>query len=220
MSFLRQLVDEINRVRENPKSYIDRLEKYKRYFDKDRLKLPNLNYVIMTQEGAAAYDDCIKFLRTAESSSRLTPSKGLTGIADELLKIFIKDRSKYSSIDIQNIISKYGSFSGSFNRIAQCGGTTPEDIVINLLVCDGDKNRRQRESILSKTPARIGVATGEQNEYGRVSFIVLATSFENKNNSDDTESYGGPKFESPKSKEIKYPTKKEEPIKKYEPPKK
>ena len=218
MSFLRQLVDEINRVRENPKSYINILERYKGYFDGDRLKLPNLDYAFKTHEGVAPYDECIKYLRTADTSPRLVPSKGLTGIADELMKVLLKDYNKISSVDMESLRNKYGTSSGSFNRIIQCGGTTPEQIVVHLLVCDGEKNRRQREAILSKTYKKIGLASGEHESFSRASIIILVTSFENKNNSDDSENYGGPSFAPPKKNEPEPPKKYEPPPKKYEPP--
>ena len=218
MSFLRQLVDEINRVRENPKSFIERLEKYKGYFNGDKLKLPNLDYAFQTKEGVAPYDECIKYLRTADTAPRLVPSKGLTGIADELMKVLQKDYSKIGSVDMNALKNKYGTASGYFNRIIQCGGTTPEQVVIHLLVCDGDKNRRQREAILNKTSKRIGVASGEHESFSRATIIILVTSFENKNNSDDSENYGGPSFEPPKKHEPEPPKKYEPPQKKYEPP--
>jgi len=218
MSFLRQLVDEINRVRENPKSFIDRLEKYKGYFNGDKLKLPNLDYAIQTQEGVAPYDECIKYLRTAATSPRLVPSKGLTGMADELMKVLLKDYGKLGSVDMSALRSKYGTTSGYFNRIVQCGGTTPEQIVIHLLVCDGDKKRRQREAILNKESKRIGVASAEHESFSRATIIILVTSFESKNNSDDSENYGGPSFEAPKKYEPEPQKKYEPPPKKYEPP--
>ena len=237
MSFLRQLVDELNKVRENPKSYIEKLEKYKGYFDKNNLVVPGLGYAIQTQEGAAAYDECIKFLRTADKGPHLIPSKGLTAITDELLKGFLKD-NKMAAVDIKSLISKYGSYTGSFNRILQCGGETPEQVVIHLLVCDGDKNRRQRDVILKTSLKRMGVSSAEHELYVRATLIAFTETFENKNHSDDVENFGGPKFEAPKLIETKPPVKKEEkwqelhkknepppkknepPPKKYEPPQK
>ena len=217
MSFLRQLVDEINRVRENPKSFIDRLEKYKGYFNGDVLKLPNLDYGLKTREGVAPYDECIKYLRTADTAPLLIPSKGLTGMADEMMKVLLKDHTKIGSIDMNALKSKYGTTSGPFSRIIQYGGVTPEQVVIHLLVCDGDKSRRQRETLLNKTSKRIGVASAEHESFSRANIIILVTSFENKNNSDDSENYGGPSFELPKKYEPEPPKKYEPPPKKYEP---
>jgi hypothetical protein len=166
----------------------------------------------------APYDECIKYLRTADTSPRLVPSKGLTGIADELMKVLLKDYNKISSVDMESLRNKYGTTSGSFNRIVQCGGTTPEQVVVHLLVCDGDKNRRQREATLSKTYKKIGLASAEHESFSRASIIILVTSFENKNNSDDSENYGGPSFAPPKKNEPEPPKKYEPPPKKYEPP--
>ena len=157
MSFLKLVVDEINSVRTNPKAYINKLEKYKGCFDKkDKtiMQFPGANYAIRTQEGAAAYDDCIKYLRTANSLSPLIPSKGLSAIADELLKVVLKDASKFSSVDMKSMIGKYGTFSGSFNRLCEFGGTSPEMVVVDLLVCDGEKSRRQRDVLLKDTPKK------------------------------------------------------------------
>ena len=168
MSFLRQLVDEINTVRTNPKSYIDKIEKYKGYFDKKNktiLRLPNLNYGLRTQEGADACDECIKFLRTANKVPPQIPSKGLTAIADELLKVVLKDASNFDSVDMDSMINKYGTFTGWFNRLCEFGGSTPELVVIGLLVCDGDKNRSQRDVILNETALKIGVASADHDQY-------------------------------------------------------
>ena len=75
------------------------------------------NVGIKTQEGADAYEECAKFLRTAESADETLPSKGLTKIANELLEVVQKDASQINTVDMSAIIDKYGSFTGAFNRV-------------------------------------------------------------------------------------------------------
>ena len=191
MSFLRELVEEINKVRTNPSAYADKIEGYKAHFQGKILRMPGSNVGIKTQEGADAYDECAKFLRTAEASEAETPSKGLTKIANELLAVVQEDPSKIGSVDMNAIIEKYGSFVGCFNRVMECGGATPEQVVINLLVSDGDKSRGQRDALLNKSLKRIGVASGKHDIYRTATIIIFCTKFENTVDSDDNETYGG-----------------------------
>ena len=191
MSFLAELVHEINKVRANPSSYVGIIEECKGYFNGKILKRPNSNVGIKTQEGADAYEECAKFLRTAESADETLPSKGLTKIANELLEVVQKDASQINTVDMSAIIDKYGSFTGAFNRVIECGGATPEQVIINLLVSDGDKSRSQRDALLNKSLKRIGVASGKHDIYKNATIIILCTQFQNTVDSDDSESYVG-----------------------------
>ena len=190
MSFLSDLVKEINKVRANPASYANIIDDLKQHFQGRVLKLPGTNTGIQTEEGAAAYDECARFLRSAEYAEELTPSKGLTKVAEDLLVIVQKDDSESARVDMNPIIDKYGSYEGSFNRIMECGATTPQQVVINLLVSDGEKSRKNRDLILKDSLKRIGVASGDHAEYTKANIIVLTSTFENKNNADDTETFG------------------------------
>lgn len=222
MSFLKELVEEINKVRLNPSSYADKIDGYKTYFQGKILRIPNSNVGIKTQEGADAYEECAKFLRTAESSEQQIPSKGLTKIADELLKVVQKDPSEIGGVDMNSLIEKYGNFTGSFNRVMECGGSSPEQVVINLLVSDGDKSRSQRNTLLNKSLKRIGVASGKHDIYRTATIIILCTKFENTVDSDDTENYDGTNQDSNQKEEIKNQEtpkliSKEEPMKEAKP---
>ena len=66
MSFLSDLVKEINKVRANPASYANIIDDLKQHFQGRVLKLPTTNTGIQTEEGATAYDGCARFLRSAE----------------------------------------------------------------------------------------------------------------------------------------------------------
>lgn len=196
MSFLRQLVDEITQARTDPKSYADKVEAYIPHFKDKILRLPNTNIGIRTQEGADAYKECVDYLKNkANPCEGQIPSKGLTKIADELLVVVQKDPAELNSVDMNALIDKYGSFTGAFNRVMECGGATPEQIVINILVSDGDKNRGQRDALLNKSLKRIGVASGDHDVYKHATIIIFSTQFTNNFDPDDNESYGGPSYE-------------------------
>ena len=64
---------------------------------------------------------------------------------------------------MNTIIDKYVSFVGYFNRVMECGGATPQQVVINLLVRDGDRSHSQREALLNKSLKVVDVASGKHD---------------------------------------------------------
>ena len=138
-NFNSEIVDEVNALRTNPKRYAIKVLTYKKYFKGDVLRIPGSKAGIKTQEGPAAYTKAGEFLENQSRIEALTPSKGLCKIAEELLrKIKDIDPSDLNSIDMESIITKYGTFSGNFSRAVDFGGETAEQVLVNLVVSDGD----------------------------------------------------------------------------------
>ena len=189
MSFLKELVQEINSARTNPSGYAEKIERYKSYFTGKILKIPNAKVNIQTKEGPEAYEECANFLKTAEPVCELTPSKALTKMSNDLLKVVQKDPGELGTVDMNALIEEYGTFTGSFNRVMECGGATPEQVVVNLLVSDGEKTRGQRNALLSSALKRVGIASGKHDIYRTATMILFCTKFENKVDPDDTENY-------------------------------
>ena len=115
--FNRKLLEEINSLRTNPSGYAKKIEKLKSHFEGDIYKLED-GTKIKTQEGGAAYDEAINFLKSAEAVGKLTSSKGLTRIAEELLEnIQRTDPDNLDSIDMNQIVEKYGDYSGEGDAV-------------------------------------------------------------------------------------------------------
>ena len=181
----KDLIYEINNVRSNPASYAEKLERYKSYFQGNVWKDPNSNAGIKTEEGAAAVDEAINFLRSkAQRVDSLTPSKGLNKVAADFLREFQKDAN--ANVELDPVISRYGNFTGNFRRLVQFGSNTAEHVVINLLVCDGDKSRGHRDAILADGLKKVGVAYGPQDTYKCCSVIVVCSKFDNTVDGDDS----------------------------------
>ena len=179
MSFTDRLVDEVNSFRRNHCGYTDKLKKNKAYFKGDNIwRHPKC--AIETIEGAKAFDDAIEYLRreTTSSAHELTKSKGLNQIAQDFLKEFQKNPQ--ADVPLKPVIEKYGSFTGNFRRFIQFGGFSPEVVVINLIVGDGDPKRENRETLLLPDLEKIGVAYGPHETMRHCSVIVVATKFNNK----------------------------------------
>ena len=183
--FNEELLAEINTLRTNPKKYAKTIGKYISYFKNKLLCLPGSNAGIQTEEGPDAYREAVDFLLDHPRIEALKPSKGLCRIAEDFVQAVQKDSNDLESKDMEDIINKYGAFTGSFSRAMDFGGETPEQAVINLIVSDGDKSRGQRESLLSTEIQRIGVANGSHPTYRHCTAIVTCTDFENNVDDDD-----------------------------------
>ncbi len=184
MSFEERLIEEVNSFRRNPTGYCEKLKKNKQYFKGDNI-WRNPKCAIETVEGVKAFDDAIDFLRkkTTKSAHELSVSKGLTSIAKDFLKAF--KGSPTANVPLEPVIEKYGAFKGNFRRFVQFGGFSPELVVINLIVGDGDPSRANRETLLLPDLEKIGVAYGEHETMKHCSVIVVATKFENKLDPED-----------------------------------
>ena len=184
--FNEDLIMEINLLRTNPKKYAKTISKYMNYFKGNLLCLPDTNAGIQTEEGVDAFKEAVDFLNKQENLEPLKPSKGLCRIAEEFIAIYQKpDSGELANKDMEDIINKYGSFSGSFSRAMDFGGETAEMAIINLVVSDGDPTRGQRESLLSNEIKKVGVANGDHDVYRHCSAIITSTEFENTFDKDD-----------------------------------
>ena len=174
------LIYEINRVRKNPSSYLG-------IISKNKSKVQNSKDNNKTKEGVAAYEEAEQFLKNyQESQNELMPSSGLFKIAQGFLKEFKNYKiDKVDNIDIKKIIDKCGRYSGNLYKLIVCGGEEPESVVSNLIVCDGDQNREQRNKLFDKTFKKIGIAHGEHPIYKYASIFILSTDFDNINDQDD-----------------------------------
>ena len=202
-NFNADLVNEINSLRTNPKRYSNKLREYTKYFKGKVLRLPGSNAGIKTEEGADAYTEAADFLVEQSRIEPFVASKGLCKIAEEFLKEVQKcDPSELGNIDMEEIIEKYGTFCGNFSRAIDFGGETPEQVLTNLIVSDGDPSRGQRESLLSTDLKSVGVANGKHDIYRHCTVIVSCTKFENTKDDDDREDFGeGGSYDEPKKKD-------------------
>ena len=185
MSFDRELLDEVNQLRKDPKKYAEKINKYISYFDGNVLNLPGRKSGIRTHEGPKAYQEAVNYLSRQNPVEPLDPSKGLFRVAQDFLRRIQRKNADASSVDVDAIIDKYGTYYGDFIRATDYGGQNPEQSIINLIVSDGDRNRRQRESLLSSSYKLIGGATGTHPMFHNCTVIFTCTEFENSKDAED-----------------------------------
>ena len=74
------------------------------------------------------------------------------------------------------------------------------EVLINLIVCDGDPQRGNRESLLSTDLKYIGVANSKHSTYRYCTLIISCTKFDNTFDSNDYGFVGGTQVENRKVK--------------------
>lgn len=187
MSFPEELLREINECRTNPMEYAKKVEKYISYFKGKTLIIPGKNAGMRTEEGAEAYKEAVDYLSKVEPVEPLEPSKGLARISkdffDEVQKV---DPNELNNINVDEIMKKYGSFVGTMNREVDFGNETPEEVVISIIVSDGDPSRGHRDCLLSTDLKKFGAASGKHNIYRVCTVIFFCTKFNNDFDEDDT----------------------------------
>ena len=184
-NFNKELLDEINFLRTNPRRYSKKLSKYLDCFKDKILNLPGTNIGIQTEEGAEAYKQAIDSLLQERRREPLIPSKCLCQVAETLVSEAQKDADSVGNVDIEKMIKKMGTYKGCLGRIFEFGGETPEQVVINSVVCDGDPSRGQRQSLLNAEIKKIGIANGKHEAYGHVTTLVTITEFKNNEGTSD-----------------------------------
>ena len=200
MSFLQKVLDEINFVRKNPSAFADKLLTFKNYFKGKIIKFPGQKVGNQTEEGFPAYEEAAKYLKTLKPTEEMIASKGLCKIAQDFL-----DANSDKSIEaidesgLEAFIQKYGEYEGTLNNAFDFGSELPELVAVNLIVSDGDPSRGNRELLLDPELKKIGIATKKHDEYGKLTYIVSCTDFNNKVDKTDAEDFSGTEPDSQQS---------------------
>ena len=177
-NFAYEIIKEINFARTKPKKYANYLEEIKQYFDENILIIPEESIKIETNEGVAVYDEAIDYLNNISPLPKLELHSSLLKISNDYLKYALKmDYNKIFTLEINNFIEKYGSFNGELTKLMEFGGLTPERIVTNLIVCDGEYSRDYRNLLFDKYFKYIGVASGPHENFNQFTVVLISDSF-------------------------------------------
>ena len=201
--FSKEVIEYFNMVRSNPKKFASIIREYKQYFKGKVLRVPNSKVGIMTKEGADAFEEAAKYLDSVKAINTVKYNVGLTHVAKEVVDAAAKtdDINSLDELDMDAIFEKYGKFVGAFSRAMDFGSKDSKMVIINLIVCDGDSSRGQREGIFNNELKEIGVWTGKEKTYGQCTSIATATKFTTNSNVDDI--YAGKSEEAPQKKQLK-----------------
>jgi uncharacterized protein YkwD len=177
----KEIIYEINLFRSDPakysKNYIAPLAKN---YKGKMLHYPN-DLPLKTKEGVRALNECINELKRAKPLPIVYPSLGLTKAAED----HVKDQSRtgktghYGSdrSNSRTRIERHGEWKVRIAENIAYGGISARQIVIYLLIDDGEYKRGHRKNFLTPEFEKVGVAVGTHTGYNTMCVMEFAGDF-------------------------------------------
>ncbi len=176
----RDLIGESNAVRRNPSGYARHLEEMLPQFEGKRLRRPG-RAVLRTEEGAAAVREAIRALRSTGPMGTLRLSKGMTAAARDHVRDqgptgLMEHRGADGSSPAQRV-SRYGRWNVSVAENIAYGSNPAREIVLQLIVDDGVRDRGHRKNLLDPDFTVAGAACGPHARYQQICVIDYAVRY-------------------------------------------
>ena len=177
MSTVEKILEEINHCRSDPSQYSSKLSKTLRYFKGNTYHKPG-HQAVETEEGASNVLACINYLKSVRKVPPLAPSHALS-LAAQRHADDIGPSGRTSHIgqdgsEPSDRVEKFASWSGHLGENIDYGNSSPEDIVLSLLVDDGVPGRGQRLNLMKREHKYVGVGFGYHAEHRYLCVLVFA----------------------------------------------
>jgi uncharacterized protein YkwD len=181
----RAVIRELNLARQNPALYATFLAELRGRMQGNVLILPGQTR-IRTKEGTGAVDEAIRFLRTAQPQAPLTLSPGMSRAAadhcaDQASGGFGHVGRDSSHADKR--IARYGMFGGCWGENISYGKATARDVVLALIIDDGQPARKHRKNIFNPSFNFAGAAFGRHARFGTMCSMDFAGSYSERGQS-------------------------------------
>jgi uncharacterized protein YkwD len=157
-----EVITEINLARANPGKYVAYLEECRKYYNGKSYLPPSRTKPVTTWDGVAALDEAIKFLQTKEPLGPLQASRGLSfGARDHTQDMVQKGTSGHRGSDgslPNDRISRYGTWKSTVGEAILYRVSTAREMVLDLIVDDGNPGRPHRQNVFEPTFQLAGVS--------------------------------------------------------------
>jgi uncharacterized protein YkwD len=178
----REVLTELNLARSNPAAYASKIEQLLPLFNGNLRRQPGSNVSIRTQEGAAAVREAVDVLRRQPAVPTLSLSAGLSQAGGDLAA----DQARTGALGHTGSdgsspgdrISRYGKWGVSYNENVDYGAfSTGRDVVIDLIVDDGVRDRGHRRNVFDQNARIVGIRCGPHPRYGSTCVIDQTGAF-------------------------------------------
>ncbi|MEM6599177.1 MAG: CAP domain-containing protein [Cyanobacteria bacterium P01_C01_bin.69] len=175
-----KIVEEHNRVRQDPQSYIPVLEAYLARMTEDGYIIHGCgrDCVLTTREGRVAVEEAIAFLRQQPAVGPLAISSPVARAAKSHAQDQRGGAMGHVSSDGTSFLqrlSRFGVRSAGIGENIAYGAQTAEQVVMNLIVDDGVPDRGHRTNIFAPQWTMAGTGCGDHAGYRTVCVINYAT---------------------------------------------
>jgi hypothetical protein len=172
-----------NEIRKDPQSYVEKLENSLKFYQNNILSREN-EIPIPTYEGVEAVKDAITFLKNQQPVPELAYSKEMSLSCKDLINdIGPKGLVSHEGIENKNLynrLEKYCDWDGAIAENLDFGFKIPENIIMNMVIDDGDENRYQRKNLFYPDFRYVGIGVGPHREYGICVVIEYAYNIREK----------------------------------------
>jgi uncharacterized protein YkwD len=188
----KDVILEINKVRANPQQYArEVVQPILDSFIANPWNNPLIRRKgdtwLTTKEGQSVIKELIAELNKTKPMKILTPSTGMSKAAKE----HTKDCSSHNRFDhtgsdgsqFWDRVDRYGKLNLYQSGGGEClssGSNSGEDIVLQLLIDDGVKNRGHRKILLDSNASKIGVGFGEHPRFNYMCTLDFAFDYTEK----------------------------------------
>ncbi len=178
--FGRQVLAQLNRVREDPSGYAEYLSSLRSRYSADGLVTRPGETTIRSKEGLSALEDAIRALRHAQPVDPLADCEPLARAAQE----YAAEQSRTGGVghgaDLFGRFSRHGAWLETAGENISYGSTTPERVVADLIIDDGQRSRGHRANILNHAFRVAGIGVNRHPKYGVVCVIDFAGGFQGR----------------------------------------
>jgi len=175
----REVLNELNLARTDPKQYAEFLSEMRPHFNGNHLERPG-EVILVTQEGVAAVDEAISFLRSTEALSALRSSRGLSLAARSHVKDQQNGAMGHTGSDSSqpwDRMNRYGTWQDKVAENIAYGGYSARGVIIQLIVDDGVPSRGHRVNMFNPEYRFVGVGCGAHARLGDMCVMDFAARY-------------------------------------------
>ena len=165
----QELYYELNKIRSDPKSYIPYLLEMTKNFNGRLYKDPKTKINLRTKEGIGAITEAINYLKKTKPKKKLNKNPNLEKAAKKLSDyIGVKGLTNHQqgNYSMKNRIKEYVNKIGAMGENISFGNIEARDVIVQLVVDDGVRDRGHRENCFSEKFLQVGISSAQHKGFG------------------------------------------------------